>query len=256
MKLIRFLAAGCVASIGLDGAPPAGAQQARDPAFDRGQILYESHCAACHQPSGEGVPPNFPALDGNRKLADHAFIVAQVRGGKGAMPAFPDLSAEEIADVATYIRTAWSNDFGPVGTAEAEEVLATVQVRTAERSIWDGVYTSSQASEARIYYLGTCAACHGSRLNGAPDEADMAPGPPLTGPAFMRNWGGRTLAALFEYTRTTMPIRNPGQLSDQEYADVIAYMLSYAGAPAGGEKLQPDIGELSNILIEAEPGPD
>lgn len=59
--------------------------------------------------------------------------------------------------------------------------------------------------------------------------------------------------SVLEYTRTKMPIRNPGQLSDQEYADVIAYMLSYGGAPAGDTKLEPDIEALSDILIEPEP---
>ncbi len=252
MKRTRSSTAANVTVFLLAVTTQAPAQQPGDPVFDRGQALFEDNCAACHQSSGEGIPPNFPALDGNGNLSDHELIVAQVRGGKNAMPAFPDLSAEEIAAVATYVRNAWSNDFGPVSTAEAESVLASLEVTRAERSIWDGVFSVSQARDARIYYLGTCAACHGSRLNGAPDEADMSPGPPLAGAVFMRNWGGRTLAALFEYTRTKMPIRNPGQLSDQEYADVIAYMLSYGGAPAGQDRLEPDITELSDILIEPE----
>ena len=31
-------------------------------------------------------------------------------------------------------------------------------------------------------------------------------------PKFLRKWNGRSLAALFEYTRTTMPANNPGLL--------------------------------------------
>lgn len=81
----------------------------------------------------------------------------------------------------------------------------------------------------------------------------MSSGPPLAGTAFLRAWEGRTLAALFEYTRTTMPVRNPGQLSDQQYIDVIAYMLNNGDAPSGTDKLMPDIEILSDIVIENEP---
>jgi mono/diheme cytochrome c family protein len=232
------------------------AQGSGDALLDLGRSVYSENCEACHQPSGEGVPPSFPALDGNPAVADGAFVARQVRAGKEAMPAFPDLSTEEIAAVATYIRNAWSNAYGPFSVAEAEDALKDVSVQVASRSIWDGVYTASQASDARLYYLGACAPCHGSRLNGAPDDGDMSPAPPLAGQAFMRSWGGRSLAALFEYTRTTMPIRNPGQFEDEQYIDIIAYMLSYADVPPGSEKLTPDIGALSDILIEPAPDPE
>lgn len=221
--------------------------------FEQGRAVFDANCAACHQPDGTGIPPNFPALDGNGNLDDHAFIVQQVRAGKNAMPAFPELSATEIAAVASYVRNAWSNDFGPVSADEAASALETVEVTEAARSIWDGVYTTSQAQGARIVYLGACAPCHGSRMNGAPDEADMSPAPPLAGVTFMRLWEGRSLAALFEYARSTMPIRNPGQLSDQQYADVIAYMLSYDEVPPGNEKLVPEIEALAQIVIEKNP---
>lgn len=246
-------------ALGLALIPPAGslpAQETTTELLERGKELFEENCIACHGEDGAGAPPNFPALAGNANLSDEALIIRQVRAGKEAMPAFPDLSAEDIAAVATYVRNAWQNDFGPVSPEEAQEVLMTVEVVEPSRTIWDGVYTSSQAKGARITYLGTCAPCHGSRLNGAPDEADMSPAPPLAGTVFMRNWRGRTLAALFEYTRTKMPIRNPGQLSDQEYVDVIAYMLSYADAPSGSTKLLPDVSTLSDIAIVPNPDGD
>lgn len=169
------------------------------------------------------------------------------------MPAFPDLSAKEIAAVATYVRNAWGNDLGAVSVDAAQEVLANVDVAEPARTIWEGVYTRSQATDARLYYLGACAACHGSRLNGAPDDADMAPAPPLAGATFKREWAGRTLAALFEYMRTKMPIRNPGQLTDQQYADVMAYMLHYDDVPSGNDKLLPDLTKLSDIVITKSP---
>ncbi len=68
-------------------------------------------------------------------------------------------------------------------------------------SIWDGVYTRAQAARGEALYPEPCGRCHGHRLNGAPDDPDMLPAPPVGGPKFLRNWDGRTLAALFEYTR-------------------------------------------------------
>jgi mono/diheme cytochrome c family protein len=231
----------------------AQAQERGGPLFEQGMAVFEENCEACHKSTGEGIPPNFPALDGNQILADQALIVRQVRAGKEAMPPFSELSAEEIAAVTSYVRNAWSNGFGPVTTAQVESVLATVEVAEASRSIWDGVYSSSQAKNARLIYLGACAPCHGRRLNGAPDEADMDPSPPLAGSTFLREWEGKSLATLFEYARTTMPIRNPGQFTDEQYADVIAYMLSYGDIPAGSTKLMPDIEVLADIVIAKDP---
>ena len=32
----------------------------------RGEKVYAANCAACHQPTGKGAPPAFPALDGSK----------------------------------------------------------------------------------------------------------------------------------------------------------------------------------------------
>ena len=78
----------------------------------------------------------------------------------------------------------------------------------------------------------------------------MLPAPPVAGPKFLRKWNGRTLAALFDYVRVTMPSNNPGYLSDAEVADIVAYMLSVSGVSPGGELLQPDHEALARIVIE------
>jgi mono/diheme cytochrome c family protein len=227
-------------------------------AQDAGEDIYETNCAQCHQPNGEGSPPTFPALARNERLEAADLIVRRVHFGYKSMPAFPDLGPEDLAAVASYVRTSWGNDFGPVSTGEAEDLLASAEPpeEVAGRSIWDGVYTEDQAQGARLIYLGACASCHGRRLNGAPDVADMQPAPPLAGTAFMRSWNGSTLGSLFEFTRTSMPISNPGQFTDQQYVDIIAYMLSYHGAPAGDTPLPPDVGALNDIRIEPQEAAD
>jgi len=94
-----------------------------------------------------------------------------------------------------------------------------------------GVFTEDQAARGRGVYSGACGFCHGRRLNGAPDDPDMRSTPPLARARFLREWEGRSLATLFEYTRLTMPEDNPTSLTDAEYVDVIAYMLSVSRIP-------------------------
>ncbi len=91
-------------------APPAGA--ASDLVAE-GEKIFQTNCASCHGPGGEGVPPMFPALKGNDNLKDKAFVIERILKGKGAMPPFSRLSDREIAAVASYVR-AKLNDFGPV----------------------------------------------------------------------------------------------------------------------------------------------
>ena len=121
----------------------------------------------------------------------------------------------------------------------------------ATRSISSGVYTEAQADRGAYTYPVACGKCHGFLLDGAPDDPDMFSTPPIGGPKFLRNWSGRSLGALFEYSRTTMPANNPGFLGDQEFADVLAYMLQQSGAPAGDLELRPDLERLGRIVIES-----
>jgi mono/diheme cytochrome c family protein len=118
-------------------------------------------------------------------------------------------------------------------------------------SIQDGVYTQAQAARGAFAYPVACGKCHGYLLDGAPDDPDMFSTPPIGGPKFLRNWSGRSLAALYELARTTMPVNNPGFLPDQELADVLAYLLQQSGAPAGSIELRPNLEGLGRIVIGA-----
>lgn len=106
-----------------DAAKPAAAT-ADDlkAAMTRGEKVYLSACAACHQPTGLGMPPTFPALKGSAiatgPVAEH---INRVMNGKlsTAMVAFKDqLSDQEIADVITYERNAWDNNTGNLVTPD------------------------------------------------------------------------------------------------------------------------------------------
>ncbi|MDF2179259.1 cytochrome c oxidase subunit II [Aliiglaciecola sp. CAU 1673] len=91
-----------------------------------GEKVYQSACAACHMPNGEGLPGVFPALKGSKialtDMPKHIDIV--VNGVSGtAMQAFgKQLSLKELAAVITYERNAWGNNTGE--TVQAKDVNA------------------------------------------------------------------------------------------------------------------------------------
>ena len=235
-------------------APVAVAQQVIDTVlFEQGQQLYRDNCAVCHMDSGAGAPPTFPALSGNDQLADPVRIVRQIHQGEGKMPPFPGLTAGEIASLANYVRSAWANGFPSVSTEEVAAVLDGLEDIGQMASVWEGVFTEAQAQRGQAVYSGACGTCHGRRLNGAPEDPDMQSTPPLARAKFLRVWEGRSLATLFEYTRATMPESNPGSLNDGEYVDVIAYMLSVGGMPAGDDDLRPDPKSLARAVIQQRP---
>ena len=242
-----------VLGLTLVNAPVAVAQQRIDPVlFEQGQQLYQENCAFCHQDSGVGDPPRFPALSDNDRLGDAVRIVRSIHQGGRRMPPFPHLTAEEISSLANYIRNAWANDFSTVTTEEVATVLEGFGKTGPMASVWDGVFTEAQATRGQAVYRGACGLCHGRRLNGAPDDPDMRSTPPLARARFLRVWEGRSLAALFEYARVTMPEDNPNSLTDQEHVDVIAYMLTVGGMPTGDDELQPDPQSLARVVIRTQ----
>ena len=105
------------------------------------------------------------------------------------------------------------------------------------RSTLSGVYTEAQAVRGNTVFLGYCRSCH------APIEH--------TGLTFKRQWVGRTVMDMFEYVSQTMPTNDPGSLSAQDNADVVAYLLRLNLMPAGITELPTDGAVLKMIRIVA-----
>jgi mono/diheme cytochrome c family protein len=83
----------------------------------------------------------FPALQANELvLGDPVELIRIIVAGSAGMPAFiyygypiavfwsdEGLTSEEIAKVATFVRTRWGNDAGPVSTDTVREVISTME---------------------------------------------------------------------------------------------------------------------------------
>jgi len=93
---------------------PAKVWDAKD-LIASGEKVFAANCAACHQPTGKGVPGAFPALDGSKVVlgppADQIHLVLNGKPGT-AMASFKGLSNADLAAVITYTRNAWSNKTG------------------------------------------------------------------------------------------------------------------------------------------------
>jgi mono/diheme cytochrome c family protein len=131
----------------------------------------------------------------------------------------------------------------PVLAMEIES--RTAFARSSTRTVWDSVYTLSQAGRGEAAYAKSCARCHGASLSGG-DES-----PPLTGSAFLGNWNGLPLSDLHTRIRTTMPTDSVGIYDRQLVTDVIAYLLKANGFPAGQTDLPTDIEPLKQILVQS-----
>ncbi|MET0029601.1 MAG: cytochrome c oxidase subunit II [Candidatus Thiodiazotropha sp.] len=86
-----------------------------DELYTKGKTLYETKCAACHQVTGMGLPPAFPALNGSKiatgPLEGHLNIVLNGKQGTAMQP-WNSLNDLEIAAIVTYERNAWDNKTG------------------------------------------------------------------------------------------------------------------------------------------------
>ena len=82
---------------------------------ERGEKVYAANCQVCHQPTGMGQPPVFPALSGSKiATGPKGGHIDRVMNGKPgtAMASFKQLSDVEIAAVITFERNSWNNKTG------------------------------------------------------------------------------------------------------------------------------------------------
>ena len=115
----------------------------------------------------------------------------------------------------------------------------------SSHSVWDGVYTEEQAKRGDALYSEKCAKCHG------PDLAGGEAAPALASAEFKSNWSGLSVDDLFERIKVSMPQDNPGSLSRQQTADIVAFVLSKGGFPSGTIELAREAEVLKQIRFEA-----
>jgi nitrite reductase (NO-forming) len=110
-------------------SPPAKTKIER---IHRGDTIFKTNCAACHQLNGMGIPNAFPPLAKSDFLnKDKVRAIKAVTGGlqgkivvngaefNGVMPAW-NLTDEEIANVLTFVYNSWGNSGKEVTAQEVK----------------------------------------------------------------------------------------------------------------------------------------
>jgi mono/diheme cytochrome c family protein len=139
-----------------------------------------------------------------------------------------------------------------VNDATGQVALANVQsngiggesAEPVSKSAGSAPYTSQQVALGSQVYAKECASCHGAQLQGLS-------APALTGPAFGHSH--LNAAQLRGIVTQSMPLAAPGSLRPDEYASVMAFLLSYDCVPPAGDSQQPfpttDLPALQQVTL-------
>lgn len=208
------------------GVPDASVGAATQDA-DAGAAVYDANCSSCHQPGGVGMPGTFPPLADNPNATDPAYVETVVREGlsgaidvngetyNGVMPALPQLSDTEIADVTAYVTgLAEGGAAEPTGPPPAPAEDGTVEGGKALFTGGSGLTNGG----------GACVGCHTAGSVG--NLGGPAFGPDLTGAA-ARLGGAAGLTGWLANppSPTMMPIFAGKPLTPEEIADMTAFLV-------------------------------
>ena len=120
--VLAIIAGGGLVGVALGQIASAKPEPTPQHTLIHGKTVYmQARCFACHGEMGYGgVGPRFRE-DHFLGLSD--YVVGQILVGRGVMPSFANaLSNKQIADVASYIRNSWGNEFGTVKPQEVAQV--------------------------------------------------------------------------------------------------------------------------------------
>jgi mono/diheme cytochrome c family protein len=108
-------------------------------------------------------------------------------------------------------------------------------------------FDQAQVAHGKHLYESACAKCHGEQLEGIV-------GPALSGPAFAPASNSHlTIGGMYQYMSTNMPADRPGKLADQDYADLLAFLLYTNGYDSGSAKLTASDAVASTTPLNAGP---
>jgi len=124
----------------------------------------------------------------------------------------------------------------PRGSGPVGDVSATAFPAAAAPS---APYTEAQAERGLEVFRDVCVECH--------YRSDFR------GTQFQFEWRRRSVRDFYKTIVETMPEENPGELAPQQYIDVVTFLLSLNGFPAGDTELVGDE-ETLRAFSMAAPG--
>jgi mono/diheme cytochrome c family protein len=115
----------------------------------------------------------------------------------------------------------------------------------------EATYSQQQATRGKALFAANCASCH-TADSGRPAETDYPMRLPiaLSGELFLQKW--RTVGDLYSKVSKSMPIDTKvgvSGLRDDEYVDIVAFLLQVNGRP-GGTEVPRDITKMHTIVLD------
>ena len=118
----------------------------------RGAAIYSDVCASCHLENGVGQPRYFPPLGTNADVQqsdpvglEHLILAGGRMGTSRAspspltMPNFAwNLSDQEVADVATFVRNSWANQASPLRASDVRKARMLLKLETLHLTVNSG----------------------------------------------------------------------------------------------------------------------
>jgi len=253
------LAAGCLAVLiaALYGGPTGSVRVAAqdvgtDAQRESGKALYLKFCAQCHNDNGDGEgyaavhlrprPRNFTTgkfkvrSTPNGALPTHQDLVSIIRRGMPftSMPPWPDLTDQEVSDIAHFITT-FSADF-----SKAENTPQPVPIPSAPKATNESIELGK-----KLYEETGCIKCHGTLGRGdgpsAPTLADDW-GNPIRPADLTQSWtfrGGSTREDIYRsmstgLNGTPMPGFGDDALKPEQKWAITDFVDSLSGGGAPG----------------------
>ncbi|MEW6567855.1 MAG: c-type cytochrome [Chloroflexota bacterium] len=192
----------------------ASAEERRLDRVQRGSLLYESNCVACHGLNGEGISGLGPALNAQSFLsaADDTLVFDTIRDGRPntAMPAWGQAGGgpftdEDIRDLSAFIR-AW------------------------EATAPQGATSPSRGDPAAgaVTFSNVCYVCHGVNGEGTPIA------PALNDPQRLAQFDDEWYRETIREGRPARGMPTWGKvLSPQQIEDLVAFLRGWqTAAPA------------------------
>jgi cytochrome c oxidase cbb3-type subunit III len=217
--LITALALGLVGCRGKSKAEPApppppvaktidaGVVDAGDPRIAAAAALYKTHCALCHGPEAKGyAADNAPSLVNPSFLAsaDDAFFTRSIELGRPGTA------------MAGYGRDVG----GPLDEQQIAGLIAMFRGGRPGPTRLDPAPTGGDAGRGAMIYADTCQKCHGN-------TTVRGTAPHLANPVFISLASDAFIAHAIRHGRPGTPME-AFPLSDQQLADVIAHLRTYA----------------------------
>ncbi|WP_338640435.1 c-type cytochrome [Burkholderia pyrrocinia] len=136
---------------------------------------------------------------------------------------------------------------GAVASAQPQSVRSGFIKVSANEGSDVPPFEHAQVQHGKKIYADACAKCHGDQL-----EGNTAPA--LSGESFAPEGKSHiTVGGIYQYMSNNMPADRPGKMTEQEYEDLMAFLLYSNGYDASKSKLTADAANASKAPLIAGP---